>query len=843
MARIVGIDLGTTYSAVAIPEERTGEGFAAVPGCPGCSVILDKLKRRITPSVVAEDSRGQIVVGYAAKNRAGLSPEPIMFAKRAMGEDRTFQLARQGALRPEEVAAHVLRYLKVVAEERLGEPVDEAVITVPAYFSLRARQMTEKAGELAGLNVVQVAPEPVAAALMYCAGDPRESLRIMTYDLGGGTFDVAILERRDGTISTDSIIAFDGDRFLGGYNFDKKLALWIMDQLVARGYDLTLNLDDPADTAIFAKLMVYAERAKIDLSKVEAYTMQDVTSGIVDHAGNAVTIEDLTITRAAFEAMITPEIDETIALCHRARTEKAARLIEKRQFDEILMVGGSSYIPLVARRLAEEFGRVPKLIEPNLCVALGAAILAGTKSRSVGRLLKLSPLPTETDLPSVTVAGQVVPGEGLPAVDGSTVTLRALDASSTARRTAGADGRFAFDGVPLAPEATTEFVLTVWSAQAVEVAHHRFAVRQSQAAVGAGLMATPTNMLAKPIGIVTVDGPYVVAKERTPLPFETVTRAKTSDTSGQIRIPIVEEHSPLGEIVMTDIPTTLPVGSVLEITLTIQDNYQIRGRASVPAITREAQVVINIPIPPRRTRDELQDEYDALAAEAKDALGVAGRGALFGDAKAKRLTDRLTAAAEMLKSRGAEPAMIQECLDEIRSLVRAISAGWRPEPPKAAFEQRASEAEELLARAIKAKPKVADEGYDHQLAAIRSEAEKAYTNQNTASWKEAFTRVVALCERLEAAVPQTGGSGGDAPNPAALLLALARELSALEQSARDQGRYAAFRTDFETLARDLQAIDPKAPNAMSQFRDWYLTKLADLRKRLNAPEKTGLPQV
>ena len=746
MGRIVAIDLGMTYSAVAIPEERTGEGFVVVPGCPGCSVILDTLKRPITPSVVAEDSRGQIVVGYAAKRRVGLSPRPIMFAKRAMGDDRTFQLARRGALRPEEVAACVLRYLKRVAEERLGEPVDEAVITVPAYFSLRAKQMTAKAGELAGLKVVQVALEPVAAALMSCAGDLRESLRIMTYDLGGGTFDVAILERRGGTISTDSIIAFDGDQFLGGYTFDQKLARWIMDQLVTRGYDLTLNLDDPADAAIFARLTIYAEQAKIHMSNAEAYTIEDVTSGIVDHTGNTVAIEDLTITRAVFEAMITPEIEETMALCHRARTEKAARLIEKEQFDEILMVGGSSYIPLVARRLSEEFGRVPKLIEPNLCVALGAAILAGTKSRSLHR-----------------------PGHP---------------------------------------------------------------------AVGPEPMLALTHILARPLGIVTADGVHVLAQAGTRLPYESGMSIKTSDTS-EIRVPIMEGHRQLGEIVMADIPSTLAVGSAIEVTLTIQAN-EIRARAYVPAIAREAEVVIDISMPPpQKTMDQLREEYDVLSAEAKDALDMARRSAWFGDVKARRLTDRLTAAAELLQSPGSEPAMIQDRLDEVRSLVRAnrAGAGWWPEPPRAVFEQKANEVGELLARAIAATPTVAEDGYVDQLAAIRSEAEKAYTNQNTTSWKDTFTRVVALCQRLEAVITRTAGS--DDAHPAALRLALAREL---ERTAQDEGS-AEFRADFDMLARDLQAIDPRAPTAMTQMRHWYLTKLAGLRHRLNPATMPGLSQV
>jgi molecular chaperone DnaK (HSP70) len=260
MGRIVGIDLGTTYSAVAIPEERRGPGFFVTPGCPGVSVILDARGRRITPSVVALGREGELLVGYDAKARAGASPAPIMHSKRSMGEQMSFPLGKYGDLRPEEVATHVLAYLKRMAEERLGEPVEEAVITVPAYFGLTAKQLTEEAGVRAGLRVAQVAPEPVAAALMYCASDPRPNLRILTYDLGGGTFDVAVLQKKDGVIDQSSIMSYDGDRFLGGYNFDARLAMWL-----AKHHGLELDPRAPADRVPLAKLMVLAEQAKLAL--------------------------------------------------------------------------------------------------------------------------------------------------------------------------------------------------------------------------------------------------------------------------------------------------------------------------------------------------------------------------------------------------------------------------------------------------------------------------------------------------------------------------------------------------------------------------------------------------
>src|SRR5205823_809290 len=144
-----------------------------------------------------------------------------------------------------------------------------AVITVPAYFSLPAKLKTDEAAQLAGLKVRQLVQEPVAAALAYCASDPRPTLRLLTYDLGGGTFDATVLEKRDGVISTDSVRAFDGNRFLGGYNFDWKLAWWIVEQLEEAGYLLNLNLDEPASREQFARFMVVAERAKIALSRDE----------------------------------------------------------------------------------------------------------------------------------------------------------------------------------------------------------------------------------------------------------------------------------------------------------------------------------------------------------------------------------------------------------------------------------------------------------------------------------------------------------------------------------------------------------------------------------------------
>lgn len=356
---------------VAVPGVMNGDFFFTSAACPHASVVLDRLKRKVTPSVVAEDANGCIVVGNAAAARLGMTPDIIAFSKRYMGTDRVFRLDNQGELSAADVAAHILRHLKEMTEDALGEAVTDAVITVPARFTLAAKRMTQTAAEQAGLNVLQLVPEPMAAGLTYCVDDPRDPLTIMVCNLGSG-FDVAIMRKENGPVASDTILAFDGDMFLGGYNFDDALAYWIMEQLIRTGYSLKLDLDDPKDKVAFAKLMVIAEQTKIALSCSATHVILEPASGIVDHDGTPVTIE-MEISRSQFEDMISKYVHTIVAICSRALTRAE---ITPDQIDEIVMVGGSVHIPLVSQRLEEAFRKHPKVVIPDLCVALGAGIVA-----------------------------------------------------------------------------------------------------------------------------------------------------------------------------------------------------------------------------------------------------------------------------------------------------------------------------------------------------------------------------------------------------------------------------------------------------------------------------------
>ena len=834
MGRIIGIDLGTTYSAVTIPEERAADGFFTVRSCPGYSVVLDPFKIRITPSVVAEDDAGNLIVGRRAKNRAGMFPEPVMFAKRSMGENVTFKLNKRGEMTPTEISAEILKYLKKIAEDRLKEPVDEAVITVPAYFHLRAKQATEEAGRLAGLKVAQIAQEPVAAALMYCVGDTRDPLRVMTYDLGGGTFDIAVLEKRDGTITSDSVMTFDGDRFLGGYNFDNMLVDWLIEQLNERGYELALDPNNPQDRIIRSKLMVIAEETKIKLSDQENLLFQELPTGITDHQGNPVSLEGLSIDRVTFEAMIEPKIDYSIELCLKA-LNKVDPKIPKESLDEILMVGGSSRIPMVTRKLEEAFGRKPRLVEPDLCVALGAGILAGTKSRVFGRL-RLDTIPKETDLPWITVTGRIEREAIGESLEGCSVKLAASDGSYQRALKTGMEGAFVFEEVTLTEEEDTEFTLSASAPDGSAISLHTFQVRQSAQAKNEINEIPP--VLSKPILMEVVDGFLTIAPERTALPFSQQIKVETSDTSGVIHIRILEENNLLGEILMTDIPKDLPVGSKIEVEVMIQNNYQIHGRAYVPALAREITVVIDIPVPIQKSLDEVEGDYQKLAGRADEVLRSAGAGVRFGDARAKRLQNLMQETKELTQASNPEVPMIQDRLDEIESLIRDLGAGPRFQPPRSTFDAKVNDAQELLEQAISHKPHIAQEGFDKQIEMICAEADKAYKAQNLAAWKDNYNRLESLCKRLEGLLPPP-----PPPDPTSLLFSLASSLAALERRARDDGKYEIYRSEFEKLAAQLKQIDPKAPDAMNQIRDWYFSGFEELRRSLDVPMRDpGIPK-
>jgi molecular chaperone DnaK len=389
MGKIIGIDLGTTNSVVAIMDGKEPK------------VIENEEGSRITPSVVAFDDRGEVLVGQIAKRQAVTNPENTIYSsKRFVG--RRFDEVQEEAKRvpykvakapngdvaievrgkgmaPPEVSAKVLQKLKKAAEDRLGEKVTEAVITVPAYFNDSQRQATKDAGRIAGLDVKRIVNEPTAAALAYGLDKKKDEI-IAVYDFGGGTFDISILEVGDNVVQ---VISTNGDTHLGGDDVDILLMEWLIQE-----FKRDTGIDVSKDKMVIQRLKDAAEQAKIELSSRLEATI-NLPFLTADASGPKHLVKQLS--RAKLEQMIQPLVDRSMEPVRKALSDAKKR---PDQIDEIVLVGGSTRIPLVQETVKKFFGKEPhKGVNPDEVVAIGAAVQAGVLSGDVKDLVLLDVTP------------------------------------------------------------------------------------------------------------------------------------------------------------------------------------------------------------------------------------------------------------------------------------------------------------------------------------------------------------------------------------------------------------------------------------------------------------------
>ncbi len=367
MAKTIGIDLGTTNSCVAVIEG--GEPV----------VIANAEGARTTPSVVAFSANGERMVGQVAKRQAITNPTgTIASIKREMGTDYKVNIAGK-AYTPQEISAMILQKLKTDAEAYLGEPVTQAVITVPAYFTDAQRQATKDAGKIAGLDVKRIINEPTAAALSYGI-DKETEQKVMVYDLGGGTFDVSIIEMGDGV---QEVLATAGNNRLGGDDFDQRIIDWIVSS-----YKTEAGIDLSNDNLAMQRLKEAAEKAKIELSGV---TSTDINLPYITADATGPKHLNMTLTRAKFNELTADLVENTIVPVKRALADSGLSINE---IDKVLMVGGSSRIPAVQEAVKALIGKEPfKGINPDECVAIGAALQAGVLGGEVDGLLLLDVTP------------------------------------------------------------------------------------------------------------------------------------------------------------------------------------------------------------------------------------------------------------------------------------------------------------------------------------------------------------------------------------------------------------------------------------------------------------------
>jgi molecular chaperone DnaK (HSP70) len=823
---IVGIDLGTTYSVIATPKQFTGKPFVNVRGV---TVIKDESNRRLLPSVVGINSRGEIVVGHEAKTKAGKTAT-VMFAKRFMGQEHEFVLADKH-LKPDEVSVEILRHLKLIAEKQMGEPIDEAVITVPAYFSDLQKQLTKQAGEQAGLNVSDILQEPVAAALMYCYDEERDPLTIMTYDLGGGTFDVALLRKEGGYFQ---ILAFDGDRFLGGSDFDKRVAAWMVQHLQEDGCEIDIQ----PDTSEWRYFLLEAETAKEKLSSSEVYTLDDQKSGILDVHDQPIAIENLEITREIFEGLIRDYIEDTLTICKRAI---ATAGIKPKDIHEIVMVGGSSRIPVLARRLEQEFAITPKLVEPDLCVAIGAAIAAKRLGKQIGPL-RMAYLPEVTSLPAIQIAGSVQKSEETPEPGACSIILRAVDGEFSQRQPVSALGGFIIPQVPLTLAKTNEFDLTLVSAAEQVVLIHRIAIRRAaEGEVSASLAALDANVLAKSISIKTVTGLHEVAEAGTPLPVEKTIMASTMDQSGKVSVPVYEGNVQIGEVAVDGIPATLPLGSRVEIKVTIDNDFSIDCQAYLPAAQRTGEAKIHIPLVKVPGKEELRKQYEELKSQAEDALAKVDRGLAF--EVGGEINNALRTCQSILYEE-KDPALdrAHEKLAEVETLLGKLRV-WQPDPSIEEYEDMRQEIEEVLLPSLyRAKPDAKTGHWEAQLKAIVAKGEKAVQAKSDLEWADTNkqmerlrNRISEMLERAEKiANPPQGNGVQKPPDPHMVKLQLLMELSSLEETVRRRKKMEQLGTDIQTCRQELESIDTEQPNALGRLMNYYQGKYMPLRSKVDS---------
>jgi molecular chaperone DnaK len=869
--KTLGIDLGTTNSVIALLD-------------PTDSAILtgrDGQGRTTVPSVIARhQTQDRLVAGWEARQLRRSGRPLVASVKRHMGLDRQFDLGAE-QFSAVELSARILRHCRDLIASTLNDPrylFDSAVITVPAYFNHTQIEDTRRAGELAGFEVAELLHEPTAAAMYYAWVEGHADATYLVYDLGGGTFDVSVIRRR---FDDYEVVGVSGDPFLGGDDFDRTLASHLQEQVLkAHPRRVNFDLQHPDGRANFASLVDVAERLKVALADQPSAEVHNEAVAS-DEDGGPVRL-DATVERSTFHTMIREKINRTVDCCREA----LARAKEKcgltlSGIDHVILVGGSSRIPLVRETIRAAFCNQalpeharqaePLLHEPDLCVAYGAALRAAThgtrfvfpvdrKEDSPGGLLPDldleiplgdQGLDVELHLTSpvnvrdvrYTLTG-VLRGAGAAEVrHGGSLRVRHFASGLTEETFLGRDGGFALD-LELAPETDNALEMIVCDNLGQELARIPACVRHRSAdtrgVIGPGVL--PTQLITKPLSIEVLDrGRHRVKQILAPvgaaLPGTFRATCRTVDQGGKIIVPIFEENRVIKQMMIDGLDTRLPPGSPVDVEFNIDLRHTVEVKVVVRGANRTEAIRLEGPPPPDSpTLDDIQE----LKSRIEELLQE-----LAGGFRA-RVRARLTqVVAELNEARfyEDEPKAIQR-MAELQELLQEVEAekARQLQPP---WHQFAHLAETCRAQAAEA-ARVTGRGRGEMLDYVRAQerhAERAFQERNQPLYREAWGNLerylYTLQDLVRAATPPEEEEWHEEPDETPEDQARAEVerfrnfLSHVWKEARTRGRKD-LEERFQAIAKTSQGVSQRvkedAGGTLRSVRRWMkeLHKLAVL---------------
>lgn len=581
----IGIDLGTTLSVIAVAgtvalRKDYGEGLY-LEDCD-VTIIPGPFGEQTFQSVVIEDPQnpGSLLFGAEALGAADANNAPIMFWKRGMGTN-TVYLTGTLSLSARDVASKFLAYMRQCAELALGIPIERAVITHPAYFDRIAVEHLREAAVSAGFDMDlpdQMLMEPVAAALAYTRTDQRERLNVLTYDLGGGTFDVTVLQRSDGVIN---VKAFDGDHLLGGYNFDREIVNWLRQKLGTRGRVLALDMDTDFGRAAVADLLRAAEKVKIvlaqekDIDRMHEFRARGVVN---DTAGKDVLINER-ISRREFMDMVTPYLERTVECC---RTALHKARLDPSDIHEVVMVGGSSYGPWVRQSLEALFPNSSLTVfQPELAIAVGAALHARMvlpKRAAAGDYSIQIEYPENTVADVITVTGVVAHDSGTP-LQSCSVRLLSNGCQEVARTPLGAGGGFVLRDVEL-PELdkSNRFSIELLVGEKTQLLSYDFVVvHNSQTSDTLPV----TTVLPRPLFVETYEGLVPLAEEGSALPARVKSSFVRINDNPNMELKLYQSDAVIGTVRIEHIPPEAGKGARVDLEIEVTQKNEVRGKVVI----------------------------------------------------------------------------------------------------------------------------------------------------------------------------------------------------------------------------------------------------------------------